>query len=72
MLSKFMDKAKPKFTLHHHNKSGSTSSSAENHGLLNSLTNTLQNNHIFGYKDDKKDSYVEPLPSKLYLIFLRL
>lgn len=63
ILSKFIDKAKPRFSFHHHrNKSGSITSTTEsNKGLSSSLPTP----HIFGYRDDIRDDYVEPPPSKI-------
>lgn len=60
ILSKFIDKAKPRFSFHHHrNKSGSITSTTEsNKGLSSSLPTP----HIFGYRDDIRDDYVEPPP----------
>lgn len=71
MLSKFIDKAKPRFSFHHHgnHKSGSTSSNeSQSHNtkfhLPNNLPTTAITTHIFGYRDDLKDNYVEPPPGK--------
>ncbi|CEP08113.1 hypothetical protein [Parasitella parasitica] len=68
MLSKIIDKAKPRFSFHHNsnNKSGSTSSSeSQSHNkfhLASNLPTTGITTHIFGYRDDLKDNYVEPPP----------
>lgn len=70
MLSKFIDKAKPRFSFHHHgnNKPGSTSSNeSQSHNkfhLGHNLPTTGIATHIFGYRDDLKDNYVEPPPSE--------
>ncbi|OAD00827.1 protein kinase A catalytic subunit [Mucor lusitanicus CBS 277.49] len=72
MLSKFIDKAKPRFSFHHHgnHKSGSTSSNeSQSHNtkfhLPNNLPTTAITTHIFGYRDDLKDNYVEPPPEQV-------
>ncbi|KAK4517095.1 uncharacterized protein ATC70_000425 [Mucor velutinosus] len=69
MLSKFIDKAKPRFSFHHHgnHKPGSTSSNESQSNntkfhLSNNLSATAITSHIFGYKDDLQDDYVEPPP----------
>lgn len=57
MLSKFIDKAKPRLSLKRGNqKTGSTSSNESHKFPTTSITN-----HIFGYREDK---YVESLPGK--------
>jgi hypothetical protein len=66
MLSKFIDKAKPRLSLKRQNHKKSDSSSNENHKfhLGTALPTTSITNHIFGYRDDKEDKYVEPPPGK--------
>ncbi|CAO3701754.1 unnamed protein product [Rhizopus stolonifer] len=57
-ISKIIDKAKPRFSFHrHHNEDNGE----EHHHGLFGLGNSLPT-HIFGYKDGKKDDYVEPPP----------
>ncbi|KAI8069786.1 camp-dependent protein kinase 6 [Gilbertella persicaria] len=69
IINKLVDKAKPRFSFHHDgrkSKSGSTSSNESHHGKFHAITNALPTHnlatHIFGYKDDKNDNYVEPPP----------
>ncbi|KAI8390136.1 kinase-like domain-containing protein [Blakeslea trispora] len=63
ILNKLVDKAKPRLSFHRHpsRKSGSTSSPENHHQKFHAMTNAISN-HVFGYKDDKNDDYVEPLP----------
>lgn len=72
MLSKFIDKAKPRLSHKRQNdKSGSTSSN-ENHKfhLGANLPTTAITNHIFGYRDDVEDKYVEPPPGNLFILLI--
>lgn len=69
MITKLIDKAKPRFSFHHSNNSTTSANSTENHHNKFNLTSNLPTNplttHIFGYRDDIKDTYVEPPPGKL-------
>ena len=72
LFSKFIDKAKPRFSLHHHTKNDD-SSSVEHHksGKLSSSLPIASNltTHLFGYRDNMKDNYVEPPPGNDNFIF---
>ena len=65
IINKLVDKAKPRLSFHRHpsRKSGSTSSNESHHQKFHAMTNAISN-HVFGYKDDKNDDYVEPPPGK--------
>ncbi|KAI9253285.1 camp-dependent protein kinase 6 [Helicostylum pulchrum] len=66
MISKFMDKAKPRFSFHHHhdennnNKNNGTEHHHKMFHLNNNLAATSISTHVFGYRDDIRDNYVEP------------
>lgn len=61
-FSKLIDKAKPHnlFNQHHHKQE------QEDNTKL-TLRQKLTNTHLFGYKDDTRDSYVEPTPGQLMI-----
>jgi protein kinase A len=61
-ISKIIDKAKPRFSFHrhHNNENNNDNEEHHHHHLFNNLPT-----HLFGYKDGKKDNYVEPPPSKI-------
>lgn len=61
-ISKIIDKAKPRFSFHHRHHSDGEEHH-QHHGIF-ALSNSLPT-HLFGYKDSKKDDYVEPPSSKL-------
>ncbi|ORE02363.1 camp-dependent protein kinase 6 [Rhizopus microsporus var. microsporus] len=58
-ISKIIDKAKPRFSFHHRHHSDGEEHH-QHHGIF-ALSSSLPT-HLFGYKDGKKDDYVEPPP----------
>ncbi|KAI9247357.1 kinase-like domain-containing protein [Sporodiniella umbellata] len=58
-ISKIIDKAKPRFSFHRHRNEDKAEE--PHHNKLLELASNLPT-HIFGYKDGKKDNYVEPPP----------
>lgn len=70
MISKFIDKAKPRFSFHHHhdendsNKNNGTEHHHKMFHLSNNLAATSISTHVFGYRDDIRDNYVEPPASR--------
>ncbi|KAI7900735.1 camp-dependent protein kinase 6 [Cokeromyces recurvatus] len=62
MISKFIDKAKPRFSFHNHRANSHSSNNDSHSSSKFHLSNPLPNTHLFGYKDDTKDNYIEPPP----------
>lgn len=65
MFSKFIDKAKPRFSCHprHSEKPAVVENHNEDHHIfhINGTSPAAAiTTHIFGYKDGLKDNYVEP------------